>query len=66
MSTPPPRIRLDVYCASDHLIATYYDTIGEKYPFFCEQCDSDHGNGDCRDGKYPWYLKAAIEPAEQD
>jgi hypothetical protein len=60
-AAPQARVRLDVYCCNDHLIGTWYDSITEKYPFFCERCDTEHGNGDCREGKSPWYLTAAIE-----
>ena len=61
--TTPPRVRLDVWCVNGHLIATYYDRIEEKYPFHCGTCEEEFGDGDCREGKWPWKLTSAIEPA---
>lgn len=39
-----------------HVLGTWTDSIeGEKYPFWCEECDADK-----RIGKYPWTLTTEI------
>lgn len=57
---PSQRVRLDVHCGEGcgtHL-GTWYDTIDEKYPFWCDNC-GDYS----RKGSYPWKLTATIEAA---
>lgn len=59
------RVKLSVYCGADpfkngpygcgNLIGTYYDEIHEKWPFWCENCQS-RGAED----KYPWKIVAEI------
>ena len=40
----------------------FVDTIEDKYPFYCDECELDH-----RTGRYPWKLSTKIvtEQAEQ-
>ncbi len=43
------------------ILGTFYDSINEKWPFWCEHCGSN-GFGD----KYPWEIKAEVIPSETD
>ena len=54
------RVRMDVYCGGDGwgcdtLIATYYDVVWEKYPFYCPTCEMT------TEGKWPFMIKATVE-----
>lgn len=49
------RIKLEVHCDCGERIGTYYDSIYEKYPFFCPECD------DLRMEKWPWKITATVE-----
>lgn len=54
--TLPRRIRLDVVCNCGQPLGTWYDSIDEKYPFWCDRCDAY-----VRDGRHPWSVTATIE-----
>jgi len=47
-------VKITVTMACGHVL-TFTDTIEDKYPFWCEECDLDH-----REGKYPWKLTTEI------
>lgn len=49
-------VEIRVYCELDHLVGEWVDSIEEKYPFYCRECDED-----LRQGKYPWRLETSIE-----
>ncbi|HUZ38234.1 MAG TPA: hypothetical protein VMV17_18075 [Streptosporangiaceae bacterium] len=53
---------LTVTCASGHIVGTYENTIEEKYPFWCQECDDFGGGGDLRMGKYPWTITTEVKP----
>lgn len=53
-------VRITVTCDTGHVIGTWTDTIEEKYPFYCEECDSVDWDADKRTGKYPWKLTTEI------
>lgn len=36
----------------DHVLGKYLDTVQEKYPFYCGECEDEK-----RDGKYPWWIR---------
>jgi hypothetical protein len=48
-------VRITVTCDAGHVIGTWLDTIEEKYPFWCDECDDDK-----RTGKYPWKLTTEV------
>jgi hypothetical protein len=55
--TPEPpafRVKITVTLDCGHVL-TYMDSVTEKYPFWCEECDSER-----RLGKYPWKLTTEI------
>lgn len=54
-------VTITVICGAGHVVGTYHNKIAEKYPFFCETCEDEHGCGDLREGKYPWSLSTAIQ-----
>lgn len=37
----------------------FTDTIEDKYPFYCDECELDH-----RTGRYPWKLSTKIVRAK--
>jgi endogenous inhibitor of DNA gyrase (YacG/DUF329 family) len=50
------RIKLEVFCdGCKGLIGVYYDSIEEKYPFNCGECD------DIRINKWTRFLIASIQ-----
>lgn len=50
-------VRITVTCGEcDQEIATFTDTIAEKYPFYCETCE------DQTSGKHPWSLTTEVVP----
>jgi hypothetical protein len=53
------KVKITVQCAGDHVVGVWFNTIEEKYPFYCGECDDD-----IRTGKYPWTLKTEIVPDE--
>jgi hypothetical protein len=44
---------MTVICEEDHVLGQWLDSISEKYPFYCGQCEDQ-----CTTGKYPWSLTA--------
>lgn len=57
MEEKPPKqsVRITVTGDCGHVLGTWTDTIEDKYPFYCEECDLDK-----RTGKYPWKLTTEI------
>lgn len=62
--TSTQHVKLTVYCDADHVIGEYIDTIGEKYPFFCDECNTQDRENDKRTGKYPWRITTEIIEAD--
>jgi hypothetical protein len=48
-------VLITVQCDYDHVIGHWIDTVEEKYPFYCDECDEQ-----CTTGKYPWKLTTRI------
>lgn len=44
---------MTVVCEDGHVIGQWLDTIAEKYPFYCPECQDIVNRG-----KYPWSLMA--------
>lgn len=55
MSEYAQHVLITVTCDRKHVIGTWTDTIEEKYPFYCDECDDRK----CL-GKYPWTLTTSI------
>lgn len=50
---------ITVTCECGEVIFEGTDTIEEKYPFWCDNCEDYK-----RTGKYPWTLKTRIMPKQ--
>lgn len=48
-------VRMTVTGDCGHVLGSYLDTIAEKYPFWCRECE-DY----CREGKYPWTITTEL------
>lgn len=46
---------ITVKCDDDHVVGRWIDSISEKYPFYCNECDDD-----LRQGKERWWLDTQI------
>jgi hypothetical protein len=55
MTDLTPRVKITVTADCGHVVFEGYDSIAEKYPFWCDECGEDR-----REGKYPWSLAAQI------
>lgn len=47
---------MTVVCEYGHLVEQYLDSIDEKYPFYCGDCEEDLR----RTGKYPWQIYTQV------
>ena len=50
------RVKITLICGDNeqHTMGTYIDTMQEKYPLWCEQCEETAG------GKYPFTIRTEI------
>lgn len=51
------QVKITVTCECGTVIGIFFNTIDEKYPFYCDECDEYK-----RAGRYPWSLTTGVVP----